>query len=193
MQRSCYASRGGRFRTGSPMRVKLAGITFGIVWASQAAAGSFNEFISFGDSSLDSGWWKGALQGQCDGATPTPCTTGSAMGQRTCSATRSYCRMKSFVPRSMSYARSCSSSGALAGGMREARPEPRCARWADLRTAELGKSYLTWVARPPPSIGPGPRKACVSRAFSRPPHAAAGSLPEKPRCPGHTRANSSIE
>ena len=31
------------------------------VWASQAAADPFNQFISFGDSTADSGWWSGAL------------------------------------------------------------------------------------------------------------------------------------
>jgi outer membrane lipase/esterase len=52
-------------------------LTFAIVCASQAAADSFNAFYSFGDSTIDSGWWSGALKGQCDGA-PSPCTTGSA-------------------------------------------------------------------------------------------------------------------
>jgi outer membrane lipase/esterase len=59
------------------MKLKLALLTFGIVCASQAAGDSLNEFISFGDSSVDSGWWSGALQGQCDRAT-VPCATGSA-------------------------------------------------------------------------------------------------------------------
>jgi outer membrane lipase/esterase len=59
------------------MKLKLVVLALGIVWASQAAADSFNAFYSFGDSSVDSGWWSGALQGQCDGA-PTPCTTGNA-------------------------------------------------------------------------------------------------------------------
>jgi outer membrane lipase/esterase len=59
-----------------PMKLKLVVLALGIVWASQAAADTFNQFISFGDSTLDSGWWSGALQGQCDGA-PSPCTTGS--------------------------------------------------------------------------------------------------------------------
>jgi outer membrane lipase/esterase len=59
------------------MKLKLVVLALGIVWASQAAADPINQFISFGDSSVDSGWWSGALQGQCDGAT-TPCTTGNA-------------------------------------------------------------------------------------------------------------------
>ena len=58
------------------MKLKLIVLAFGIVCASQAAAESFNEFVSFGDSSVDSGWWSGALQGQCDGAA-SPCTTGN--------------------------------------------------------------------------------------------------------------------
>jgi outer membrane lipase/esterase len=59
------------------MKLKLVVLTLGIVCASQAAADPFNQFISFGDSSVDSGWWSGALMGQCDGA-PSPCATGSA-------------------------------------------------------------------------------------------------------------------
>jgi hypothetical protein len=39
-------------------------LALGIVWASQAAGDPINQFISFGDSSVDSGWWSGALQGQ---------------------------------------------------------------------------------------------------------------------------------
>jgi outer membrane lipase/esterase len=58
------------------MKRKLVVLIFGIVCSSQAAFGQFNEFISFGDSSVDSGWWKGALLGQCDGAS-APCTTGT--------------------------------------------------------------------------------------------------------------------
>ncbi len=58
------------------MKLKLVILAFSIVCASQAAATSFNQFIDFGDSTLDSGWWGGALAGQCDGAS-SPCTTGS--------------------------------------------------------------------------------------------------------------------
>jgi outer membrane lipase/esterase len=59
-----------------PMKLKLVVLALGIVWASQAAADPFNQFISFGDSTVDSGWWSGAVNGSCDGA-PSPCTTGS--------------------------------------------------------------------------------------------------------------------
>lgn len=59
------------------MKVRLTALVFGVVTcASAASAAPFNEFASFGDSSIDSGWWAGALQGSCDGA-PSPCTTGS--------------------------------------------------------------------------------------------------------------------
>jgi phospholipase/lecithinase/hemolysin len=58
------------------MKLKLVVLAVGIVWASQAAADPFNQFISFGDSTVDSGWWSGALNGSCDGAA-SPCTTGS--------------------------------------------------------------------------------------------------------------------
>ena len=44
-----------------PMKLKLVVLALGIVWASQAAADPFNQFISFGDSTADSGWWSGAL------------------------------------------------------------------------------------------------------------------------------------
>jgi outer membrane lipase/esterase len=59
------------------MKRKLLVLAFSFA-VSHAAADQFNQFISFGDSNLDSGWWKGALQVQCDRA-PAPCTTGSAV------------------------------------------------------------------------------------------------------------------
>src|SRR5690349_18414373 len=59
---------------GAPL---LFAVAFTSVYPSQSDANPFNEFISFGDSSVDSGWWRGALQGQCDGA-PSPCATGTA-------------------------------------------------------------------------------------------------------------------
>lgn len=59
-----------------PMKLKLVVLALGIVWTSQAAADTFNQFVSFGDSTVDSGWWSGALNGSCDGA-PSPCATGS--------------------------------------------------------------------------------------------------------------------
>ena len=71
----CGILRSAGWRERKPMKLKLVVLALAIVCASQAAADSFNAFYSFGDSSVDSGWWSGALQGQCDGA-PTPCTTG---------------------------------------------------------------------------------------------------------------------
>src|SRR5215831_7235045 len=68
--------RSAGWRERKPMKLKLVVLALGIVWASQAAADSFNAFYSFGDSTIDSGWWSGALNGQCDGA-PSPCATGS--------------------------------------------------------------------------------------------------------------------
>jgi outer membrane lipase/esterase len=61
---------------GVAMKLKLAVFAVGLFCASQAAADSLNQFVSFGDSSIDSGWWSGALQGQCDGAA-APCATGN--------------------------------------------------------------------------------------------------------------------
>jgi outer membrane lipase/esterase len=61
------------------MKLKLGVLALAVVvCASQAAASQFNQFISFGDSNLDSGWWSGALQGHCDGAA-SPCTTGNSV------------------------------------------------------------------------------------------------------------------
>jgi len=49
----------------------------GLKLCSPASASIFNQYIGFGDSTLDSGWWAGALQGQCGGVA-APCTTGNA-------------------------------------------------------------------------------------------------------------------
>jgi outer membrane lipase/esterase len=68
--------RGTDFRGGVLMKFKFVILALSIISASQAAADTFNQFISFGDSTLDSGWWSGALNGSCDGAA-SPCTTGS--------------------------------------------------------------------------------------------------------------------
>jgi outer membrane lipase/esterase len=45
--------------------------------ASPVFASQFDQFVGFGDSTIDSGWWSGALLGQC-GAVAGPCTTGNA-------------------------------------------------------------------------------------------------------------------
>ncbi len=44
--------------------------------ASPAGAVTFDAFYGFGDSSIDSGWWAGALNGQC-GPVASPCATGN--------------------------------------------------------------------------------------------------------------------
>jgi outer membrane lipase/esterase len=41
-----------------------------------ASASTFTQFDVFGDSTVDSGWWAGALTGQC-GAVAAPCTSGN--------------------------------------------------------------------------------------------------------------------
>lgn len=46
-------------------------------YASPAAAVTFDAFYGFGDSSIDSGWWAGALNGQC-GPVASPCATGNS-------------------------------------------------------------------------------------------------------------------
>jgi outer membrane lipase/esterase len=43
--------------------------------ASHASAATFDAYYGFGDSTLDSGWWAGALNGQC-GLVASPCATG---------------------------------------------------------------------------------------------------------------------
>ncbi len=49
------------------MRIKFAVLAFSLACASQASATSFDAFYTFGDSTVDSGWWAGALNGQCGG------------------------------------------------------------------------------------------------------------------------------
>jgi outer membrane lipase/esterase len=63
------------------MKIKLvgfvfAGLFFSVVYASQVVAATFDQLYVFGDSTVDSGWWRGALAGQCDGVT-SPCATGN--------------------------------------------------------------------------------------------------------------------
>ena len=50
-------------------------LTIGWLATSQAFAATFSAFYAFGDSTIDSGWWVGAINGQCDGVT-APCRTG---------------------------------------------------------------------------------------------------------------------
>jgi outer membrane lipase/esterase len=44
----------------------------------RASATTFTALDVFGDSTVDSGWWKGALNGQC-GVAAAPCTSGDAI------------------------------------------------------------------------------------------------------------------
>ena len=62
---------------GTSVKIKVAILALSVVWASQATASSFDALYVFGDSTVDSGWWKGALNGQC-GPVSGSCTTGSA-------------------------------------------------------------------------------------------------------------------
>jgi outer membrane lipase/esterase len=68
---------GARVSGDSTVKARIAALAFAALWACEASAASFDAFYGFGDSSIDSGWWSGALtSGQCDGVTP-PCATGS--------------------------------------------------------------------------------------------------------------------
>jgi phospholipase/lecithinase/hemolysin len=46
--------------------------------AAAGDAATFDAFIGFGDSEIDSGWWAGALNGQC-GPVTSPCETGDTV------------------------------------------------------------------------------------------------------------------
>jgi outer membrane lipase/esterase len=52
----------------------LAGLFFFL--CGHASASTFTQLDVFGDSTVDSGWWAGALNGQC-GAVAAPCTSGN--------------------------------------------------------------------------------------------------------------------
>lgn len=61
------------------MKIKIAFLVFGLVYASQASATTFDALYAFGDSNVDSGWWAGALNGQCGSIIPptSNCATGN--------------------------------------------------------------------------------------------------------------------
>jgi outer membrane lipase/esterase len=61
---------------GEPMIKRVTLITAGVLIATQASAATFDQYVGFGDSTLDSGWWGGALSGQC-GYVSGSCTTGN--------------------------------------------------------------------------------------------------------------------
>ena len=50
----------------------------GALCATGVNASTFDAFIGFGDSEIDSGWWSGALNGQC-GPVVSPCETGDTV------------------------------------------------------------------------------------------------------------------
>lgn len=53
----------------------LASVAATVVLASSSIAqAQYNQFVGFGDSTLDSGWWRGAFAGQCAGL-GSPCTS----------------------------------------------------------------------------------------------------------------------
>jgi len=61
---------------GSAMKAAILAIGIACLLVSQASASTFDAYYGFGDSTLDSGWWSGALNGQCGAVSPS-CTTGS--------------------------------------------------------------------------------------------------------------------
>ncbi len=59
------------------MRAGIAVATLAALISTSTQASTFTQFVGFGDSTLDSGWWQGALTGSC-GAVAAPCTTGNS-------------------------------------------------------------------------------------------------------------------
>lgn len=57
--------------------VLIAATALALLPAAPSNAATFTQFFGFGDSTIDSGWWKGALGGSC-GAVAAPCTTGNS-------------------------------------------------------------------------------------------------------------------
>ncbi|WXU09280.1 SGNH/GDSL hydrolase family protein [Bradyrhizobium symbiodeficiens] len=56
--------------------IAIAIATLAALSSTPVHAATFTQFVGFGDSTIDSGWWKGALTGGC-GAVAAPCTTGN--------------------------------------------------------------------------------------------------------------------
>jgi outer membrane lipase/esterase len=59
------------------MKIAIIATAVACIFVSQASATTFDAYYGFGDSTIDSGWWSGALNGEC-GAVSAPCTTGSS-------------------------------------------------------------------------------------------------------------------
>jgi outer membrane lipase/esterase len=88
--RRCGGHHAGRFTkvnvrsrsqaSGAAVSTRAAALTAAILasalGSAQANAATFDQMYVFGDSTVDSGWWSGALNGQC-GAVAAPCTTGN--------------------------------------------------------------------------------------------------------------------
>src|ERR1700733_12361009 len=53
----------------------FAGLLMSLGLVVPASSAVFNQFVGFGDSTMDSGWWRGAEAGSCAGLT-APCNTG---------------------------------------------------------------------------------------------------------------------
>jgi outer membrane lipase/esterase len=65
-----------------PMRQFLIVFAAGLYCSGPASAQDFTQAIIFGDSSVDSGWWAGAFDGQCDGMPSGPCTPANFNSQK---------------------------------------------------------------------------------------------------------------
>lgn len=61
-----------------PLTFFLVPLIVGALYTTAANATTFDAFIGFGDSEIDSGWWAGAFNGQC-GSVQSPCETGNAV------------------------------------------------------------------------------------------------------------------
>lgn len=61
-----------------PLAFVLVVLVAATLHATTAGAATFDAFIGFGDSEIDSGWWAGALIGRC-GPVASPCETGDTV------------------------------------------------------------------------------------------------------------------
>lgn len=61
-----------------PLTFVFVLVATGALYATTATAATFDSFIGFGDSEIDSGWWAGALKANC-GPVASPCETGDTV------------------------------------------------------------------------------------------------------------------
>jgi outer membrane lipase/esterase len=61
-----------------PLTFVFVLLAAGTLYVTAAGAATFNAFIGFGDSEIDSGWWASALNGNC-GPVASPCETGDTV------------------------------------------------------------------------------------------------------------------